>query len=63
MQSLASWLSNRAKPPLYAPKRHQGKNQKVSKHLVHLVPVLSVTNFAPVLIEMNGIRESTPVLI
>lgn len=51
------------KLPLYAPRRHQGKNQKVPKHLVQLVLVLSMTSFALVLIEMSGIRQGTPVMI
>lgn len=63
MQSLARWLNHRMKFPLYAPRRHQGKNQKVPKHLVQLVLVLSMTSFALVLIEMSGIRQGTPVMI
>jgi len=63
VQSLASWLNHRVKLALYAPRRHRGKNQKVPKHILHLVLVLSVTNFALVLIEMNGIRQGAPVMI
>lgn len=51
------------KLPLYDPRRHQGKNQKVPGHLVQLVLVLSMTSFALVLVEMNGIRQGTPVMI
>lgn len=51
------------KLPLYAPRRHQGKNQKVPKRLVRLVLVLFMTSFALVLIEMSGIRQGKPVTI
>lgn len=63
VQSLASWLNHRTKPPLRALNRHQGKNQKVPRHLVHLVLVLPMTSFALTLIEMNGIRQDIPVMI
>lgn len=63
VQSLARWLSHRMKLPLYAPRRHQGKNQKVPKRLVRLVLVLFMTSFALVLIEMSGIRQGKPVTI
>lgn len=63
VQSLASWLNLRMKLPLNASRRHQVKNQKVPKHLGSLVIFLSMTSFALLLIEMNGIRQGTPFMI
>lgn len=62
MQSLASWQNQRMKLPLDCSRR-QAKNQKVHKHHDSLVLVLSMTSFALVLIEMNGIRQGTPFMI
>lgn len=44
------------KLPLDASRRHQKKDQRVPRHHDSLVLFLSMTSFALVLIEMNGIR-------